>query len=77
VTTYLDKHGRQYRVGDGIGNPVRWGTFYQRKIGGGKHRLVSLSLPMRETREEAEKDLALYARKRKFAVKEDLKSIPL
>ncbi len=59
---YLDKKGRLLFVAQGIGHPPSFGTFY-RGLSGAKHRVKSSALPMRYTREEAERDFYDYVLK--------------
>jgi hypothetical protein len=48
-------------VSKGIGET--YGTFYRKKVGGGKHRINSYALPIRPTREEAEVDFSKFIKK--------------
>ena len=59
---YLDKKGRLLFVSSGIGG-YAFGTFYRKKLGGGKHRIKSYDLPIRPTREEADADFAKFIKK--------------
>ena len=71
-TTYLDAKGRKLFVAEGIWfaqpglETGKFGTFYRKGNGRGMHRLVSPALPMRDTIEEAQTDLAVYATKKKM-----------
>jgi ribosomal protein L13 len=57
---YRDKTGRVLFVSDGISDGRSWGVFY-RKPSGGLKRVVSKYLPMVATRQEAQRNLNLYA----------------
>jgi len=57
---YQDRKGRVIFVSKGIGE--WYGTFYRAYSGRGKHRVKSPLLPVRKTKEEAEKDFADYVR---------------
>jgi hypothetical protein len=59
---YLDKQRRTPFISDGISSGRQYGSFY-RKPSGALKRVVSRLLPMRDTRVEAEADLAQYARR--------------
>ena len=59
---YLDKKGRLLFVGQGLGENA-YGTFYRKKVGGGKHRIKSSYLPIRATREEADADFSKFIKK--------------
>ena len=58
---YLDKKGRLLFVGKGIGEA--YGAFYRKRVGGGKHRIKSMALPIRVTREEADADFSKFIKK--------------
>lgn len=62
---YHDKQGRVFFVSDGIGKGKSFGTFL-RKPSGSLRRLVSVYLPMRDRRDQAEADLREYAKKNGF-----------
>lgn len=59
MTTYEDKRGWRYKVMQGIGTPPVFKGRYN-KLRGNTWKCVR-TLPWRDTREEAEKDLAGYA----------------
>jgi hypothetical protein len=61
---YVDHQNRILILSQGIGN-TEWGTFH-RKPSGSLARVKSLALPMRFTREEAERDLHEQARRKKW-----------
>jgi len=60
--TYIDDKGRLLFVSPGISGGETWMTCYTKPGGKGSHRLKSPSLPLRNTREEAQADLDIYAR---------------
>jgi hypothetical protein len=63
MTAYSDKKGRLLFVGSGLGGD-NYGTMYKKSgkwAAPGKHRVKSPALPMRTTKEEAERDLDWYA----------------
>lgn len=61
---YVDtKSSRKYFIYDGISSGKSWGTFFRNEKGKLK-RFKSILLPMRDTKEEAVKDLKNYAEKR-------------
>lgn len=68
MKVYKDKRGWRYRVMRGIGEPVTYKARYN-KPSGGNWKCVR-TLPWRETREEAEKDLAGYAARHNMQVVE-------
>ncbi|MCL4514703.1 MAG: hypothetical protein M1379_03825 [Firmicutes bacterium] len=53
--------GRILFVHDGISDGKWWGTFYRKASGSSLKRFVAPSLPMREQKAQAEKDLEFYA----------------
>lgn len=59
---YIDKQDRSLFISQGIGNH-EWGTFW-RKPSSSMARIKSTLLPMRPTREEAERDLHEQARRK-------------
>lgn len=69
---YEDEQGRIYRVSSGISGGEYWMTVRTKpmKAGfcgtrqGGQHRVVSKSLPLRETPEVAQMDLDDWAKKK-------------
>lgn len=63
---YVDpKSQKKYFICDGISMGKSWGTFFRNDKGKLK-RFKSILLPMRDTKEEAVKDLKDYAEKRGF-----------
>lgn len=68
MKVYKDKRGWRYRVMRGIGEPVTYKARYNKPSGGGWKCVRTLS--WRETREEAEEDLARYAARHKMQVVE-------
>jgi len=60
---YRDFMGRILFVSDGISNGSSWMTFYN-KPNGSLRRVNSKFLPIRETREAAQRDLDKYAKER-------------
>jgi len=54
---------QEYFVSDGISNGLTWGT-YRRKRNGSLQRVVTRALPLRLTKQEAERDLAAWLEKR-------------
>lgn len=63
--TYLSKHGELF-VCDGISNGRWWSTYYRNPRTGSLKRLRSL--PLRQTPEEAQRDLDEYARRHRLPV---------
>lgn len=55
---YLSKHGALF-VSDGLSDGRTWSTYYRTRTGS-LRRLKTM--PVRETREEAERDLVEYAK---------------
>jgi hypothetical protein len=66
ATRYRDFRGRELFVSDGISSGKTWMTCYCVPGSGGTHRLKSPSLPLRSTREEAQRDLDQYAARKGF-----------
>lgn len=65
---YMDtKSGKKYFICDGISMGKSWGTFFRNDKGKLK-RFKSILLPMRDTKEEASKDLKNYAERRRFTI---------
>jgi len=64
---YRDKQGRILFVTDGISRGNVWFTGYRRPNGSIK-RLAVAALPIRDTREEAQRDLDKYAREKRLEV---------
>lgn len=60
---YRDFQGRVLFVGCGLTNGTSWMTFYT-KPNGSLRRVNSKFLPIRESREEAQRDLDKYAKER-------------
>ncbi len=60
---YLDRRGRALFVHCGISQGKSWGTYYRRSEIS-LQRLVSRHLPLRSTRDEAQRDLDRYAEQR-------------
>ncbi|OPX91824.1 MAG: Chromosome-partitioning protein Spo0J [Pelotomaculum sp. PtaB.Bin104] len=63
--TYIDDKGRLLFVSPGISGGDTWMTCYT-KNGKGSHRLKSPVLPLRNTREEAQFDLDMYAKNKGY-----------
>lgn len=61
MMNYRDKQGRILFVTDGISRGNVWFTGYRRPNGATK-KLTTAALPVRDTREEAQRDLDKYAR---------------
>lgn len=60
---YLDKKGNEIFVSIGLGS--QYGTF-RKSENGGMHRVKSPSMPMSSSREVAQKNLDLWAKKNKL-----------
>ena len=63
--TYRLPDGRRLWVDPGIGGETFF-TYTTRRSGWGRQRYKSNSLPLRQSRQEAQADLDLYARKNKL-----------
>ena len=63
---YQDGKGALVFVSTGIGN-TDWMTDRQKHSQVGTHRICSPSLPLRSSKEEAQKDLDAYARRKGWA----------
>lgn len=63
VVRYELQFNQQFFVGQGIGGPDgQWFTLYRKAPDGSTKRMVSKFMPMRETKEEAERDLYAWLR---------------
>lgn len=58
---YFDQNGALAFVSSGISGGAVWMTVRRKKPTAGTHRIVSPRLPLRQTPEEAQKDLDAYA----------------
>jgi len=58
---YYDDDGGLVFVSCGISKGDKWMTVRQKKPKSGTHRITSPKLPIRPTREEAQRDLDAYA----------------
>ena len=67
--TYRLPDGRRLWVDPGIGGETFF-TYTTRRSGWGRQRYKSNSLPLRQSRQEAQADLDLYARKNKLELDE-------
>lgn len=65
-TVYEDDTGNLYRISSGISGGAYWMTFRTPLRGRRGHRVKSKYLPLRETREDAQRDLDEYANRKKF-----------
>lgn len=63
---YYDDDGALVSVTCGISGGDKWMTVRQRKPTAGTHRIKSPKLPVRDTRDEAQKDLDAYAITKKW-----------
>lgn len=65
---YIDKKSNEIFVSTGLGS--EYGTFRKSK-NGGLHRVKSSAMPMVSSREEAEKDLKIWAEKNHLKRKDE------
>lgn len=66
-TVYEDDRGNLYRVSPGLTSGTSWMTVRVRIHGSGsQHRVVSKNLPIRDKQDEAQADLDIYAREKRF-----------
>lgn len=70
ITVYEDEYGNLYRVSDGLSRGEYWMTVRIRNTGcrGAQHRVVSKKLPLRPTRQEAQRDLEEWAKNKGMRV---------
>jgi ParB/RepB/Spo0J family partition protein len=68
--TYLDDQGRELFVSDGISGGRTWGT-YRRKPTGSLERVTSSALPLRPTRDRAQRDLDDRAGRKSWRVADE------
>lgn len=61
---YYDENGALVFVSSGISGGTVWMSVRRKKPAAGTHRIKSPRLPLRDTREEAQKDLDAYAQSR-------------
>ena len=62
--TYIDENGARVFVSSGISRGEDWMTVRRKKTTAGTHRVKSPALQIRDTRDEAQRDLDAYAAKR-------------
>lgn len=62
--TYYDENDAHVFVSSGISGGSVWMTVRRKKASAGTHRLKSPALPLRDTREEAQRDLEAFAAKK-------------
>ncbi|APM41363.1 hypothetical protein [Clostridium kluyveri] len=70
---YIDKKGKEVFVSQGLGMK-EYGSFRKSKAGG-LHRVKSPMMPMASSREEAQKNLDLWARKNGLKAVEEVKKM--
>lgn len=66
IQRYCDDYGALVFVSTGIGK-TDWMTVRQKHPQAGTHRICSPSLPLRSSREDAQKDLDAYALRKGWA----------